>query len=83
MMDDVIRLYENGRFSSIPVPEWFERAVEISSGENLDWHHSVSRALGAEHQGLTINSTGPIGLTSAFGIRCATASMSRSTAVST
>ena len=66
MMDDVIRLYEHGRFSSIPVPDWFERAVDISSSEKLDWHHSVSRALGAEHQGLTVDSTGPIGLDISF-----------------
>jgi len=65
-MDDVIRLYEHGRFSSVPVPEWFERAVDISGSEKLDWHHSVSRALGAEHQGLTVDSTGPIGLDISF-----------------
>ena len=66
MMDDVIRLYEHGRFSNIPVPDWFERAVDISSGEKLDWHHSVSRALDAEHQGLTVDSTGPIGVDISF-----------------
>ena len=66
MMDDVIRLYEHGRFSNIPVPDWFERAVDISSGEKLGWHHSVSRALGAEHQGLTVDPAGPIGLDISF-----------------
>jgi hypothetical protein len=66
MMDDVIRLYENGRFSSIPVPDWLDQAVDISGSEELDWHHSVSRALGADHQGLTVDATGPIGLDISF-----------------
>jgi hypothetical protein len=66
MRDDIIRLYEHGRFSSIPVPDWLERAVDISSSEKLDWHHAVSRALGAEHQGLTVDSMGPIGLDISF-----------------
>jgi len=59
MTDDTIRLYENGRSTNIPVPDWLERAVAISSNEKLDWQHSVSRALGADHQGLTIDQTDP------------------------
>jgi hypothetical protein len=66
MMDDVIRPYEHGRFSNIPVPDWFERAVEISSSERVGWQHAVSRAFGAEHQGLTVDATGPIGLDISF-----------------
>ena len=66
MMHDIIRLYEHGRFSNIPVPDWFERAVHISSSERVGWQHAGSRVLGAEHQGLTVGSTGPIGLDISF-----------------
>jgi hypothetical protein len=66
MTDETIRLYENGRFTNIPVPDWLERAVAISSNEKLDWQNSVSRALGADHQGLTIDQTGPVGLDISF-----------------
>jgi hypothetical protein len=66
MMDDVIRLYENGQFSNIPVPDWFERAVDIRSGEKLGWQQAISRVLGTEHQGLTVDATGPIGLDISF-----------------
>ena len=66
MTDETIRLYENGRFTNIPVPDWLERAVAISSNERLDWQNSVSRALGVDHQGLTIDQTGPVSLDISF-----------------
>ena len=48
------------------MPEWFEQAVHISSSERVGWQHAVSRAFGAEHQGLTVDATGPIGLDISF-----------------
>lgn len=66
MIEDTIRLYQGGRFTSIPLPAWFLEAVSISSTEKLDWHRVVSRVLDAEHQGLTMEPTGPAGLEISF-----------------
>lgn len=66
MMGDVIRLYQHGRFSNIVVPDWFEEAMLLSERESVGWHRAVSRSIGAEHQGLTMEATGPIELEISF-----------------
>lgn len=66
MTIETIRAYEAGRFSSIRLPDWLERAGAISRSEKLDWHPAISEAIGAEHQGLTVDGTGPVGLDIGF-----------------
>ena len=66
MTDQTIRAYEAGRFSSILAPAWFDRAVETNSSGKLDWQHAISEAIGADHQGLTVDATGPVGLDISF-----------------
>lgn len=66
MTIETILVYEAGRFTSIPLPDWFERAVAICSGERLDWHKAVSKAIGAEHQGFTVEPTGQAGIEIGF-----------------
>ena len=66
MTDETIRLFEAGRFSSIAFPDWLERAARISSDEKLGWERAISRVLETEHQGFTIEPTGPIGLEISF-----------------
>lgn len=66
MTIETVRVYEPGRFSSIPLPDWLSRAIAISSSERLDWHRAVSNAIGAEHQGLTVEPTGSAGIEIGF-----------------
>ena len=66
MTIESVLVYESGRFTSIPLPDWLDRAVAISSGENIDWHKAVSKAIGAEHQGFTVEPTGSAGIEIGF-----------------
>jgi hypothetical protein len=65
-MTESIRLYQQGRLSNIPAPGWLERAIDLSCNERLGWQASVTRAIGVEHQGLTAEAIGPIGLDVSF-----------------
>jgi hypothetical protein len=62
MIEDTIRQFRDGRFTNILLPNWLEKAGQLTSEQKLDWHHAVTRVLEAEHQGLTVEPTGPVGI---------------------
>ena len=66
MNEETICSYEFGRFNSIMLPDWYNRAAAVSRSEGLDWHKAVSKAIVAEQQGLTADGMGPVGLDIGF-----------------
>jgi hypothetical protein len=66
MTEETICQFRDGRFTNIPAPAWLDAAARIAHEECVGWEQAIGRMLDAEHEGLTVEPTGPIGLEISF-----------------